>query len=444
MNTTTKPRYTDLLVGILIILLPIQGYIPHKVPLLGWHISLAYIGTLLLFTYVILKERKIPKSRLFLSLTIFTLTMLTSLPVAISKRLAIQYIILWLLFCMAYIITLYETHSEEQILRILGILSICISGLAIYQYLIGPERVMEMVQGWFGRYLMHPGTVQERLQTHEYSWVWLGNVKVFGNFININTFAAFLNLLYPIALAQALSDQRHKTLYWSLISLLLSVSIWFTISRGGILTMFASTAIIIIYYRKNASRAALLCLAFIVSIILLSIISGALYPQEGQNTIIMPSIQRLLTSFSTSKNQDRLELWNLSIEITKNNPFLGVGIANYGLYAQEHYEGIYTIAPAHNNFLQILAEQGLIGLLAYLWLLFEAMRILILTLKVKPTKGLAIGLLGSLISVILMGLINVTYLDVQYGLFFLALLGIIDALYNEPKSIQVPIREVIS
>ena len=54
----------------------------------------------------------------------------------------------------------------------------------------------------------------------------------------------------------------------------------------------------------------------------------------------------------------RTELYRIAFEGFRNNPLFGIGIGNYSLM-----EGAYT--ATHNTYIQILCEQGLVGLLIF-------------------------------------------------------------------------------
>lgn len=68
--------------------------------------------------------------------------------------------------------------------------------------------------------------------------------------------------------------------------------------------------------------------------------------------------------------KERLELWRLAWEITRDHPILGVGPGNYAELRRASTGG--SAKSAHSNYLSILAELGFVGLLLYLSLLAVA------------------------------------------------------------------------
>jgi O-antigen ligase len=88
----------------------------------------------------------------------------------------------------------------------------------------------------------------------------------------------------------------------------------------------------------------------------------------------IPLFSRFISTFDTKKesNLDRIRMAQAGIEIIKDFPLLGVGPANikpvYPLY-RKHDAPRFRIPHLHNNIIQIWAERGILGLMAYLLLL---------------------------------------------------------------------------
>ena len=100
---------------------------------------------------------------------------------------------------------------------------------------------------------------------------------------------------------------------------------------------------------------------------------------------------------SITKNIDsstsRIVLWKSTLEISKNNPVLGVGggnwkiqIPDYGVYDVLQTPGKTRFQRPHNDYLWILSEYGLLGLLAYLSLLGIAFFYLIQIIFLSQNK----------------------------------------------------------
>ncbi|KKU42832.1 MAG: O-antigen polymerase [Candidatus Azambacteria bacterium GW2011_GWD2_46_48] len=119
-----------------------------------------------------------------------------------------------------------------------------------------------------------------------------------------------------------------------------------------------------------------------------------------------PAGARFKASFSLSEgsNVQRLQTWRQAIAVIKSAPFAGVGLGSYGL-AVNPEAGYRDPTYAHNAYLDVWAELGVMGLAVWLILLGEFFAtpfkrlIAIKTGKEKPQKEeilFLLGLIGSL------------------------------------------------
>jgi hypothetical protein len=94
----------------------------------------------------------------------------------------------------------------------------------------------------------------------------------------------------------------------------------------------------------------------------------------------------------------------MAVDMTIRHPFTGVGQGNYGLLLPKDLQVVET---PHNMFLQISAEMGLIGLAAFLWLLYayykSSLR-LVRTASNDEERVIRAGIIGSVTAVLASGL----------------------------------------
>lgn len=89
---------------------------------------------------------------------------------------------------------------------------------------------------------------------------------------------------------------------------------------------------------------------------------------------------------SEGTGEDRAVLWGIAVRVWTEHPIIGVGIGNVGAYASGLYQpgdlaGMYGYNPGmlygrslHNIYFTILAEQGIVGSLIFLWILVDFWR----------------------------------------------------------------------
>jgi O-antigen ligase len=133
------------------------------------------------------------------------------------------------------------------------------------------------------------------------------------------------------------------------------INLFFTYSRGGWVAFILVNMLILMLFPEKKTRAISLSLLFIFTL--------------GIFTI--PNIrERFILIFQAGGDADRFRVWRAAFAMFRDSNFLigkGVGtfMAHFRTYAKAHTQ------YAHNCYLQILAESGILGLLSFLWLLGE-------------------------------------------------------------------------
>lgn len=192
---------------------------------------------------------------------------------------------------------------------------------------------------------------------------------------NANVLAAYLSLLVAPALAMALNARRRggRVAWLAWIAAALVVQ-YFTRSRGGLLGLSVSLVVCglgaaavrresVVPLLTRLRRPKVIWLAGIS--LMLSIAGVAAY--------VLPAYLR-----SAAGVVDRLRLWWCAVGMFVERPLTGIGIGAYGhaLGNCPAFSGIPVarIGTAHNLYLNIAAESGLLALAALLWLLVALLR----------------------------------------------------------------------
>jgi len=106
----------------------------------------------------------------------------------------------------------------------------------------------------------------------------------------------------------------------------------------------------------------------------------------------------------------RLEAWRIMAEIIKVNPIFGLGMANYYFYTPLFPILGYKISfNSHNNYIDIVAQTGLVGLFCFLWFLGE-LGALGWHIRNRVPEGFprayVLGALGGLLGTLVLGLLG--------------------------------------
>jgi hypothetical protein len=106
----------------------------------------------------------------------------------------------------------------------------------------------------------------------------------------------------------------------------------------------------------------------------------------------------------------RLEAWRIMGEVIKVNPLFGLGPANYYWFsALFPILGYYVPFNSHNNYVDILAQTGLIGLFCFIWFSVEVGRVGLKLRSVVPEgfpRAYVYGCIGGLGGMLVAGMLG--------------------------------------
>lgn len=145
------------------------------------------------------------------------------------------------------------------------------------------------------------------------------------------------------------------------------LGVFFTVSRSGMLLLFGTFGLILIFQPRVKNRAGLVAL-LLVGIILLSLFSDSIFQIIRD---IFPAIRA-----GTDTVGLRYSLWRAGWRMWLDHPITGVGIGQYNSvlwrYMQDMAGPIRGNASSHNTYVQVLSETGFVGLILFLAMLISA------------------------------------------------------------------------
>lgn len=197
------------------------------------------------------------------------------------------------------------------------------------------------------------------------------NLRVYGTFDQPNPYAGYLNMSLVVALALLLLGRNWLTrVLGGMVTCLIGGAFYLTQSRGGQVALLAALVLLVLAGFPALRVWMRICLVALLTLAG-GVISGALplYLFDQVNHFLGLSGISLLDptpqDFSTA---ERLAHWIAGLRMYQAHPLLGVGIGNY----PDAYPGyavtifVNSLGQAHNYYINIAAETGTIGLLAYL------------------------------------------------------------------------------
>ncbi len=180
--------------------------------------------------------------------------------------------------------------------------------------------------------------------------------RVYSTFDNPNVLGEYLILLIPIALAMFWSAKKwlHRFAYVGITGLL-ALCLIFTSSRGAWLGVMLALAIFIILRDKR--------------LVGLGVIGVLLLPFITPDSVI----NRMMSIGQDSSSISRISIWSGSLNIVRDYWLSGIGIGTEAfrvVYPAYTLPGAEYALHAHNLYIQILVETGMVGFIIFGFLLY--------------------------------------------------------------------------
>lgn len=184
--------------------------------------------------------------------------------------------------------------------------------------------------------------------------------RLFSVLNNPNALGGYLGTLFPIALAVLLLGKVRW--YWRaalavLLALMGLVMLWAG-SRGALMGVAAAAGVLLLLLRRN--RAFVVLLAIIVVLPLAAVLYT--YEQEA-----LARYLRIYDSLDVTL-AGRWEIWRTAVAIARDHWPAGIGFYTWTSTYPEYGLSFWkTVDNPHNLLLNMAVEQGLLGVVLYLW-----------------------------------------------------------------------------
>ena len=190
-------------------------------------------------------------------------------------------------------------------------------------------------------------------------------VLPFGPYVNRNHFAGFAELVLPLALVPLVLGRVRRE-RWSVVGLFAVLPIgalFLSASRGGIVSFGAELSVLalVMIQRREMGKQLFAGGAVLLAALLLVSWLGV-----GQILGRLSSVQLLEVS-SGKRASMRRDTWRIFLD----HPFVGTGLGTLQL-VYPPYESLYDgkiVNHTHNDYLEVLAETGLLGGICCAWFL---------------------------------------------------------------------------
>ncbi len=245
----------------------------------------------------------------------------------------------YIAYAMILLVSVQMLRSQEELKRLAGFLTA------------------------FGFLLAIFAVIQDLTSKSEIYWMVpiRASSFIYGPYVNHNHYAGIMEMLAPFPLVLSMMEELTpaKRVLLAFAGVFMAGTIFLSLSRGG-MTAFAFEMVFLaaVLWWKNASRrsAAIFATACLLILMFLLWLGG----------------QRLVQRFASLKDEasyhTRVQIALDSIPMAKARPLLGWGLGTfttvYPKY-QTFYANVF-INAAHNDYVQVLTETGVLGFAAVL------------------------------------------------------------------------------
>lgn len=347
-----------------------------------------------------------PNYRKYLSipLLLLLLTAVLSIVPAPDKMLAIKRIIYFVNLSLIGVVIYFLAQKDEFVKRLIKNITIPVIAVTVVGFIqLGSTYLMDIYQFmgfWAGKVQFNQFGADWSYIAYNLGNTWYAyygeqiSLRMFSLFPDSHSFPQFILLGLPAIFAVALHKFEGvnlglKKLYRTRTSLIIVwVPIIFLASiLSGTRGIWAASLGVIVWgfiligifkkmgiqenrkivFKYILSYLVLFFLLFSVAMPLTASPQFQLYKMDsGMLTKRVGSI----INFGETSNKERIRIWKLSWESIKKHPLLGVGIGNYPVVLNQDLELSKAGSSAHNIYLHIASEMGILSLIFALWFLF--------------------------------------------------------------------------
>lgn len=270
----------------------------------------------------------------------------------------------------------------------------------------------------------------------------------FASFVNQHHFAAFMEMTIGLTLGLLFgkATKKDKNLLLVIAVVLMGIAVILTGSRGGFLSLLGVLGFVIaanLLQRRSEEKSAedktknyRRNFALIGGgIALILVLFGSVLLLGGDESLLRGTgLQNTTADISSG----RTHFWQTTIKIILDYPILGVGLNAFGT-AYPHYDtwnGTLRVEQAHNDYLQILADAGILGFIcvaAFIFLLFRQSLKIIGKATDRFRRNAAIGALAGCFGILLHSFFDFPLRTPSNAFFFLLLTVIATASISYPK-----------
>jgi len=354
------------------------------------YLNAVYSGSLLLYLipWIFLKSISLERIKsVKYPLILFCLALIISVVFSTNRFNSFKEIYKYITGLFLFMIAASLTNEDKmRIIHTIIFSGFIISILAIYQYFFGFQHVLD--------YISRQGA------SDSFALDYITRKRAFFPFVTPNTLGGYLAMVIPLTLI-------NKNQIWLILPLCFSLLL--TKSLGAFLSIFL--ALVIYFYLPRTfvkvrglqgkfKKRKIVFLSVLLAIMGLVLVTRSVTQK-----------QHLHPAFSMAM---RLDYWRETLKIIKLYPLTGVGLGNFNL-PQSRY--------AHNSYLQLWAEMGVLGIISILWLVISILKSCLKAIKNSSYKNQVAILITANTVFLIHNFLDFSFFLPEISLIWWAILG---------------------
>jgi O-antigen ligase len=248
----------------------------------------------------------------------------------------------------------------------------------------------------------------------------------FGSFVNRHNFAAYMEmtLALPLGLMFVGAVGRDKRLIYITAAGLMGIALLLSGSRGGFVSLLAEIFFLVILTNKTKSsgRAAV---KIGLSVLLMAVIVIGAILIGGESSLSRFAETAGSKDFSTN----RTHIWSVTLSVIKNNLPFGAGLGAFApaYTPYDSLNGGTRVEQAHNDYLQVLADAGIVGLLLGAFFIYTLFKTGLRNAKTsnKFKRGVVIGALAGCFAILVHSIFDFVLHITAIAMLFITLISLV-------------------
>lgn len=266
--------------------------------------------------------------------------------------------------------------------------------------------------------------------------------RIVGLFSHYQTLAGILLLGQLLLIGRMVAGNGRRRPWHGLALVLITWALLLTLTRGAWVAVILTLGLLVLFLGRHRSR-------YVAGGLVLALAFGVLAPDSWTERM------RSIVDLRDPSNYDRLCMAEASFYMISERPLFGIGpemvSERYPIYRHPTAPR-FDVPHLHNTFLQLAAEQGLLSLAAYAWLMLVALALAHRGYRAGggfrgPRADLYLGVLLVVVGFNLAGLFEDNWRDTEVQRWILFLLavpcGLPEATHfqNDPDPVRVSSAE---